>query len=174
MTPDPLDRFTLLITEAQFPLFSFILTLVPDATDAKDVLQETNLALLAKRDQYDPARPFWPWACTFARFQALAHVKTARRDHHQFDTELVGILADESIEETSESERELAALSACLKKLERRSAELLKMRYSESLSCDTIAQRLGRTPAAIWTALHRARNVLAECVQTTLAAKEGH
>ncbi|MCE9552840.1 MAG: sigma-70 family RNA polymerase sigma factor [Planctomycetes bacterium] len=169
-----LDAFTLRMTEVQLPLFSYVVTLVANLSDANDVLQETNLALLAKREQYDPARPFWPWACQFARLQALAYSKSRQRERHLFSGELIDLLADEAVEDGAELQRERRALEACLKTVGQRGRELLHLRYHDALSCETIAQKVGGTTASVWTALHRARRFLANCVQQRLANQEGN
>ena len=41
-------------------------SVVPDREDARDIGQDTLVALWKKRDLYDPSRPFVPWACRFA------------------------------------------------------------------------------------------------------------
>ena len=165
------DAFVVLMTSVQLKMYAYIQTLVPNSADAHDVLQETNLALWAKRAEYDSDRPFWPWACRFAKLQSLALSKKRTGDRHKFSSQLVEILAEEGVAENEAFESELSALEKCLQKVGDRGQELLTLRYRKSLSCGEIASRLGRTQGAIWDALYRVRNMLAGCVRRSLSAE---
>jgi DNA-directed RNA polymerase specialized sigma24 family protein len=59
-TEDRNERYATGMTAAQPALFAFILSLVPDANDAREVLSETNLALWKKREEFDSAMDYWP------------------------------------------------------------------------------------------------------------------
>ena len=65
-------EFVTQITKVQRQLHAFILSMVWNPAEAEDVLQETNLVLWEKAAEYDPSRPFLPWAMRFAQFQAMA------------------------------------------------------------------------------------------------------
>ena len=52
-------------------IYRYILSLMPHSQDARDVLQETAIALYNKIDDYDPSRPFAPWAFRFAYHMTL-------------------------------------------------------------------------------------------------------
>ena len=67
------------LTGCQSLLYGFICALLGGAEGAGDVLQETNIVLWNKAHEYDPARPFLPWAYTFARFQVMAWRKKQSR-----------------------------------------------------------------------------------------------
>ncbi len=68
-TPPEVENLVLLLTQHQDALFRYIYSLVTREADARDILQETSVALFRKWDQYDTARPFLPWAYRFAYFQ---------------------------------------------------------------------------------------------------------
>jgi len=161
--------FVVLITDAQPRLYSYILSLVPRLADAKDVLQNANLELWAKRDQYRPDQPFWPWARRFAELQVLAYLKRHGRDRHCFDVELVELLTAEEPTDARLEERKEIALEKCLAELGNRMADMLKMRYGQSLSCPQIAQKVGRSAGAVRDALYRARLTMARCMRRRLA-----
>ena len=59
-------QFMMQFARHEHDLFRYVLTLLPNWNDAQDVMQETAAALWQKFDQYDPGRPFLPWACQFA------------------------------------------------------------------------------------------------------------
>ena len=53
-------EFSQKLVGIQRPLYSFILSMLPHRQDAEDVLQETNLILCKKADEYSPKEIFSP------------------------------------------------------------------------------------------------------------------
>src|SRR5947209_5596039 len=62
-----------LLTKHQDDLFRFIFALLPHEEDARDVLQETSVAVCRKFFDYDVEQPFLPWAFGFAYLETLKH-----------------------------------------------------------------------------------------------------
>ena len=62
---DP-EQFVRLLARYDREVYRYVLTLLPDHTEAEDVLQETAAALWEKFAEYDSEKPFFPWACRFA------------------------------------------------------------------------------------------------------------
>src|SRR5580658_8631053 len=87
-----------LITNAQPTLYRFIRSLLPDANAAQDVLQETNLVLWRKSDEFRDKVNFMGWAFTIARYQVLAYRRDSSREQRMFDQSLFDELADEAAE----------------------------------------------------------------------------
>ncbi len=57
------QRFLSLFLRSEREIFRYVAVLVPNVTDAEDIVQQTALALWEKFDAYDPSQPFTPWAC---------------------------------------------------------------------------------------------------------------
>ncbi len=76
---EPLEQLLLLLTEHQQALFRYAFSLLPSEADARDVMQETSLALMRKFSQYDATKPFLPWAYRFAYLQVLKHRQKQQR-----------------------------------------------------------------------------------------------
>ena len=123
-----LKLFVERLTEAQSALYGCIHAMMAGAPAVADVLQETNRVLWKKAAEYDPARPFLPWAYRVAHFEVLAHRKRQSRDRLVFDEELMGLLADEYAQQSSSSGA-LNALELCLQKLPVGQRELVESRY---------------------------------------------
>ncbi len=64
--PDGTELLIRLLARHQEELFRYIFALMPHEEDARDVLQETSVALFRKFAEYDPAKPFLAWAYRFA------------------------------------------------------------------------------------------------------------
>ena len=65
--------------------------------EAKDILQETNITLINKREDFDVSRQFLPWAFSIARFTWLAHKKKRARELKNcvYDSHITNILLDQ-------------------------------------------------------------------------------
>ncbi|MEK9783748.1 MAG: sigma-70 family RNA polymerase sigma factor, partial [Opitutales bacterium] len=90
--------FSQKLVRIQRALYSYILCLLPNRTDAEDVLQETNLVLCKKFPEYDETGNFQAWAFRIAKFQVMAHLTRHRRSKICFSNELVESLAEEDFD----------------------------------------------------------------------------
>ena len=73
------ERFTRLLLEAEPTMLRSILVIVPNRTDARDILQETAVALWRQFESYDSNRPFLNWAMGFARIETRRFVARETR-----------------------------------------------------------------------------------------------
>ena len=166
------DEFVAIYTRHERDLFRFIATLVPVRSDAEDVAQETAKVLWQKFSQYDPQRPFLPWACTFARYQVLTYLQRAKTHHKHFSPAVVEELADRRLSQDERLAAQKTALRACLQKLSDDERQLLAQRYRDPTSLAATIAQAGKTVNAIYKRLGRIRSKVADCVRITLA-KEG-
>ena len=161
----PSDLIVSLITRHQGALRGYIQALMPEADrQVDDVLQETNLVLWHKAEQYDPSRPFMPWACGVAFFQVKAARRDEARDRHVFDSELLDQIAAEDFADAEETSRLDRALQECLASLPLEKRELILRRYEPGSSVAVIAAERNQTPNAVSLELHRIRQLLETCV----------
>lgn len=82
-TPDaPSDKrseFLARFLEIETSLYHYVCAVAPVPQDARDIVQETALALWEHDDRYDRSRPFLPWALRVARNKARQHAEKAGR-----------------------------------------------------------------------------------------------
>ena len=173
MHTGPSAEFLLQLTSHQSSLYATIAALLGGVEGAHDILQETNVALMEKANEYDSARPFVPWAMTFARFQVLAWRKRQSRDRLVLNDELFAVLADRLATDNTPPNRRLDAIEGCLNKLMPESRKLVDARYVQGEPVKEIAERLGRSVNVISVSLFRIRKALLDCVRETLAAEGG-
>lgn len=166
------QEFVVGITEIQRDLYAFILTLLPNSSDADDVLQEANRVLWEKRGEFMPGTNFRAWAYTIARFQVLDHRKPRRRDALIFSNALIEQMASEATAEADETSAQRVALKECLKKVSRDDQHLIDLRYASGLLAPQIARQLNRPAASIRQSLFRIRQSLMRCVQARLRQEE--
>jgi RNA polymerase sigma-70 factor (ECF subfamily) len=164
--------FVELLTSHQRALYSYICMLLMGDPGAADVLQDTNLDLWARADEFDLERPFLPWAFGFARQRVMAYRKTRSRSRLVFCEEAINRLEEASSQLASTADVRLAALQKCLQKLDAKQAELVRERYVSKSSLRMMAARLGDTAHNVSSRLHRIRQRLSRCVRATLATEE--
>jgi RNA polymerase sigma-70 factor (ECF subfamily) len=162
-------EFVQLLTGVQSRLYAYVSSLVGDSAGARDVLQETNLALWDKAGEYDPERPFLPWAYRVAYLQVLAYRKTCARSRLVFDERLMSELAEETESRDVDFDQRLEALSHCIEKLPGPRREMIDRRYRDGDSLDQIAERLSKGPNVVAASLYRIRKMLMECIESRLA-----
>jgi RNA polymerase sigma-70 factor (ECF subfamily) len=165
----PSAEFLSRVTKAQRSLYAFLLTLVRQPADAEDILQETNVVLWQKADEFDETRDFMPWAMRIAQLQAMAYWKRQKRAPLTFDESLLTLLADEAIAESGQLDPRRRALAECVQKLPDPQRELISRRYQPGASVNEMARQRGRTAKALSESLRRIRNALLECIERTLA-----
>jgi RNA polymerase sigma-70 factor (ECF subfamily) len=165
---DPATRFVELLTAHQRDLYAYINTLLVGNSSAADVLQDTNLDLWSRLNDFDFDRPFLPWAYGFAFQRVLAFRKSRGRSRLIFNDEFVQLISDVYVGDTTPADSRLGALSKCLEKLDQRQGELIRERYQERLSVKTLASRLGSTANQISARLYRIRRLLGRCIETAL------
>jgi RNA polymerase sigma-70 factor (ECF subfamily) len=159
-----------LLSRHQEELFRYIFALLPHEPDARDVLQETCVALYRKFDEYDPAKPFLAWAYGFAYRKVLKHRELHRRTARLFSPELVERLAQEREKHEPILQARLQALEQCLGELPAGDRELIRQRYQGKTPIDELVRRSGASRRTLFRQLDRIRRLLFECINRRLAA----
>jgi RNA polymerase sigma-70 factor (ECF subfamily) len=169
---EPLDRatqFVQLLTTHQRDVYAYINTLLVGQAAASDVLQDTNLDLWARLDDFDFKRPFLPWAYAFAYQRVLAFRKTQRRSRLVFSDEIIQLISDTYTSGATDADQRVSALQMCLDRLPPRQRQLIRDRYAVTMSVNSLAARLGCTANQISARLYRIRRALAKCVDAVMA-----
>ena len=145
-------------------LYGYILSLIADPDLAQDILQETNLVIWRKSDQFEFGTNFNAWAYRIALFQVKAARKKLFRDKLVFSDEMVQVLADESESSLEDMQERARLLRKCMNLLSQRQQDLLEQRYTLGRNAQEIARELGRPVASIHQTLYRIRLALIGCV----------
>ncbi len=167
-----MDEFVRQLTAAQTSLYAYILTLLPDRAAAQDILQETNLTLWHKFNEFQPGTSFLAWGCRIAYFKIQNQRRSLHRDRLVFDDELLEILAEHQSERVAEAEHREEALKKCLGHLPAEQRSLIEKRYAPGASVQTLAASEGKSVGALSQMLYRIRDALLNCIQGSLATKE--
>ena len=166
------QRFLRLYHANERRIYGFILTLVPDWSQAEDLMQEVIEVMWSKFDQYEPGTDFISWALRIARYRVLNHYKKKRTQRLQFSSEVIKDIDDRVVSATNNMDDYRDALYQCLKKLSSRDQQIVHLRYQLNATPRSVADRIGRGVDAVYKALNRIHTQLLHCVRRTLAREE--
>ena len=159
------QRFLSLFLRSEREIFRYVAALVPNMTDAEDIVQQTAFSLWEKFNDYDPVQSFMFWACRFALNKARQWIERRQRWQALLDFGLAEELAQRRQELQPEFELRLKHLEGCLRKLPEGQRSLVEGYYYERATIETLAQRTGRSEAATYKMLQRIRHALQACVE---------
>jgi len=161
------DEFVLELTQVQQLLYGYIFRRVANREQAQEVLQQTNLVLCSKANDFELGTNFVGWACTVAHYQILSYRRTQVRDRLVFTDEVMAMV-DEQQDDSTAREGVLKQLRLCFQALSVDNQDFLKLRYEGGLSMAQMAMEVGKTAGAVRVKLHRLRRGLRDCVQNHL------
>lgn len=164
-----LELLVRLLSEYQGELFRYIFALLPHEEDARDVLQETSVALYRKFDEYDPSKPFLAWAYRFAYLETLKQRDRNARNRRYLSHDVVDLLAREREAHEPILEARLLALDDCLSRLPPDDGDLIRRCYRDKVRVDDLVRQVGTSRRSLFRRLERIRKALFECVSSRIA-----
>jgi RNA polymerase sigma-70 factor (ECF subfamily) len=170
--PERVELLVRLLTKHQEDLFRYIFALLPNEEDARDVLQETSVALYRKFEEYDRAKPFLAWAHGFAHLEVLKQRERNQRGNRHLGLELLQRLARQRETHEPVLEERLHSLEYCLQELAPADQELIRRRYQGKTRAEELVRQFGTSRRTLFRNLDRIRRLLFECVSRRLAASE--
>ena len=173
--PARVEAFMRLFATHRRRVYQYILSLLPNLQDADDVLQETNIILWRKFDEYRDGTSFLAWASKVAYFEVLKHrrrLARAGRGVVVLDDQVLEQLAADARDNQDQLEHVRDALQGCLKKLSPTDQKLIAFRYGAGAKGRDVAEQLGRPANSVYKSLGRIRAALLECVTRTLRLSE--
>jgi RNA polymerase sigma-70 factor (ECF subfamily) len=157
-------------------LLSYAFALVRDWVKAEDIVQDAFIVVMNKWTEFRPGSSLFLWVRQIVHFKALEAARAKKRS--AVEDELLARVAaamerglDEEISARQRLRRQ--ALQRCMSHLDPKSAGLLSGFYTQSLSCETLAQLQHRSVNAVRLALSRLRKQLHDCVLRQMPALEG-
>jgi RNA polymerase sigma-70 factor (ECF subfamily) len=165
---DQQKMFVDLYTANQRRLYGYIVTLVPNRTDAEDIFSQTTLVLWEEWAQFDSTRSFISWACGIARHRVLQHQAKPERRWEGLSEQVIAMVSEDCDKMQDALYERSKALVLCVEQLKAWQRQLLETCYSSGASINAIARELGKTPNAISSRLHRIRQILHDCVDRVI------
>ncbi len=160
--------FLALLMRHQKRIYSYIASLVLNAADADDIMQETVAMMWDKFGDYQLGTNFVAWGIKIAHFKILRYRRDKVGACFQFSDEAfvqvqerAGLIVDDMADR-------IDALHGCLNKLSPKDQGIIKMRYEKDLAPKFIADKIGRKASAVYAALSRIHIILQRCVRNTI------
>lgn len=168
------DPFAVMVAEQERKVFQFFYRRLADRSRAPDLTQEVFIKAWQKKHTFDSSRPVWPWLQAIAHNELVDYVrkqKAQKRDssaraHSSSDLLRHGLTTADGhvcLDPTPEpdqisslSEQKLVVREA-LEQLSESDYTLVSQRYYDNMTPTEIAALNGKSPQAVNSALHRAR-----------------
>lgn len=165
------EQFMRLFLETERELLRYVMALIPNPSDARDVVQETAVALWRAVEKYDPSRPFGPWACRFALNEARLHLRSEARRRVQLEEDVAELLDARRVELAKPLDTRREHLRDCLERLPEDQRELVRDYYFNDEKIEHLATRIGRGTEAVYKSLQRIRQTLHHCIERKIHAQ---
>jgi RNA polymerase sigma-70 factor (ECF subfamily) len=166
------ERYVGLLLANQKRIYGFILAMVPNLSDADDIMQETAMTMCRKFEQFKPGTNFPGGAMAVARSKIIRFRQKQGSSKVQFTDDAFQQILDRSETLVSNIDNRARALELCLIKLKDDDRSLIEMRYEQSNRINEIAAKVGRPVHGLYKAMARIHNLLRQCVERTMAAWE--
>jgi RNA polymerase sigma-70 factor (ECF subfamily) len=151
---------------------AFVGGVVRDPNDREDVIQATSEYLARNFDDFEQGTSFTGWAVQVARFRVMELFRDRSRDRLMLSGDALEAIAGVAPQAAGDQADRAEALDQCMKHLGENQRRLLELRYTQSLSVATVAERVGKSSNTVSAALLRIRKALRNCIEARLAAIE--
>lgn len=162
------EQFTFLLLANQNRFYGYILSLVPNYSDADDIFQEMVIVMCRKFKDFKPNSNFVAWGLEIARNKIMNYRQKRHNSNTLFNTILVHKIEERSSKFVGEMEERANALENCIAKLSEYDRQLLKLRYEMCKKISDISKQIGRPIHGLYKAFARIHLALRLCVEKTL------
>ena len=175
------EALEILLERHQEQVYRFGMKMCRDPEDARDVLQDTLLAMARSVRDFRGASSLSTWLYTIARsfcIKKRRRSKFAPEEEHSLDSDVAGearslAAPGESPDEALAGRQVEAALEQAIAALDPMYREVLLLRDVEGLTAPEVAEVLGVSVQAVKSRLHRARLSVRESVAPLLGIEPG-
>lgn len=149
-------------------LFAVCLRLLPQRSEAEDVLQEVYSNVWRKAAQFDPAKASGlTWLSMMARNRAIDHLRASRNERNSVPIELGPELVDgaETADQLAHAAMQAHGLEACLDELELQRRTLIRKAFYEGSTYEELATRSGTPLGTVKSWIRRSLAKLKACLE---------
>ncbi|MBT0607470.1 sigma-70 family RNA polymerase sigma factor [Aequorivita echinoideorum] len=160
-------------------LYNYTIVRVNDHVVAQDIISDTFLAALKSSKNFKGEATERTWLISILKRKIIdyyrkinskkgkaeIHINYKNEDSEgDWLEENAADPFDKTAEDTLENEELGLAILDCLDKLDKRQAEIFKLKTVEGFDTDAICKEYNITPSNLWVIIHRARKTLMECL----------
>lgn len=152
------DAFETLVARYEARVYSLLLRLVGNPTDAEDLAQETFVKAYRKLETWEAGRPFLSWLFKIAHNTALDFLRARRPEHQTLDDPEQPV--DVAERAPAEPEIDAGSVERALAELPPLYREALLLRHHEELDYAEIARITGAPLGTVKIRIFRGRELL--------------
>jgi RNA polymerase sigma-70 factor, ECF subfamily len=168
------SRFVNQLTACQHRIYAFILTLVPNWSDADDLMQETAEVMWRKYQDAGHIDNFCAWGKGIARNKVMNFYTRKKRQRVLFDDALLKDVVEREEKTSLQEEMRIQALQKCLRKLCSNDRHLVQVLYGHDITIKKLAEEVQRPVQGMYKAMARIHHSLLQCVRRSLAIAEDY
>jgi RNA polymerase sigma-70 factor (ECF subfamily) len=167
------SAFVSLLTSHQNMIFAYLTAILPGESELDDILQNANIVLWEKRDQFQRGTNFKAWALTIAYWQARAWMTARKRKSWLlFDDELAATITERFTTQSQPGPSSLhSALHDCLEKLRDRDRLLILSHHQHDKDLRECSRIFDLSVDSLKVTLFRIRAALRRCINSKLAVE---
>ena len=137
-------------------------------------MQQCNMLLWQRFDQFEPGTNFRAWACQIAKFEVFNYRQRQNKTGGvQLNEEFFERVAAAAAEREEYFDTCFDLLIDCLGALSAKDRQLITRRYEAGMTSGRLAEMLNRPKASVYKSLSRIRAALLACVKGRLHRQEG-
>lgn len=149
-------------------LYGVCLRILPQRSEAEDVLQEVFANVWRKATQFDPSRASGvTWLTMMARNKAIDYLRANRTSRQLLPIERAEDVAETSpnAQAAAETAMESHRLDVCLGELEAQRRQLIRVAFFEGTTYEELAQRSGTPLGTVKSWIRRSLVKLKACLE---------
>lgn len=170
------SAYEVVVNAYQGRLRALLASVSPPGVDTDELAHRAFVEAFRKIDGYTAGTSFFTWLAAIGRNLTLAELRRLRnqsRKHDGYFREIVAGTIEKEVDALPElDEARVRHLRGCVASLPPGPRAIVDMRYREEVPLGTIADRLGKTVAAVKFQLFDIRRKLRDCVNRKLAAEK--
>lgn len=164
--------FLSLLMANQRRINSYILSVVPNFSDADDIMQETISVMWRKFDGFEIGTDFAGWGLKVAHYCILDYRKKKSKDKLVFSESIFQQINEIAKETQDDTDDRITHLRQCIEKLKSTDQRLLKARYELNYNANSLAVQLDRSVQYIYKHLARIHHALNLCLKRAFREEE--
>jgi len=165
-----LDAFEQLVYRFEHRVYAFATQFCRDATDAREVTQDTFVKAFQSIGQFDCRRAFAPWLFTIARRKCIDRHRSKHKDVEPIEPELVD--QNTPLELAARREEAVDLWRLARQRLSTNQFQALWLYYAEDMQVEQVARVMGKTRALVKVLLFRGRQILSRELNPSLSLSE--
>jgi len=159
-----------LFLPAQQGLYGYLRTLIPNSSDAEDVLQAAAAVMWEKFDEFQLGTRFEYWAYHICRLQALRFLKDRKRRKLVLSEDVLALLADRAEVICNSTRDVMDVMEICVEKLTPQDQEMLRLRFEPGGTNRSVARTMGSSEMTVSRTLTQIYGNLLECIRRGTAS----